>query len=77
MNFIYNDEKYEIIIEKKNIKNMYLKVKEDLNIYITCNTFVSDKKIEKLRALFAMSKTLIICVVLLAICALLSIAFFF
>jgi len=47
MKFIYNDEEHEIIIEKKNIKNMYLKVKEDLNIYVTCNIFVSDKKIEK------------------------------
>ena len=47
MKFIYNDKEHEIIIEKKNIKNMYLKVKEDLNIYVTCNNFVSDKKIEK------------------------------
>ena len=46
MKLIYNNEEYEIIVEKKNIKNMYLKVKEDLNIYVTCNKFVTDKKIE-------------------------------
>jgi len=48
MNFLYNDNKYEIIIEKKKIKNMYLKVKDDLKIYISCNRFVTNKQIEKM-----------------------------
>lgn len=48
MYFEYNNNKYEIIIEKKKIKNMYLKVKEDLKIYISCNRFVSSKQIEKM-----------------------------
>ena len=26
---------YDVIIEKKKIKNTYLRVKEDLNIYVT------------------------------------------
>jgi hypothetical protein len=34
--------RYDIIVEKKNIKNMYLRVKEDLNIYVTTNTFTPD-----------------------------------
>lgn len=48
MYFNYNNEKYEIIIEKKKIKNMYLKVREDLKIYISCNRFVTTKQIEKM-----------------------------
>ena len=26
---------YDVIVERKNIKNTYLRVKEDLNIYVT------------------------------------------
>ena len=48
MYFGYNNNKYEIIIEKKKIKNMYLKVKEDLKIYISCNRFVTIRQIEKM-----------------------------
>lgn len=48
MYFEYNDNKYEIIIEKKKIKNMYLKVKDDLKIYISCNRFVTNRQIEKM-----------------------------
>ena len=39
--------RYDIIVEKKNIKNMYLRVKEDLNIYVTTNTFTPDFVIKK------------------------------
>ena len=39
--------RYDIIVEKKNIKNMYLRVKEDLNIYVTCNIFTPDIVIKK------------------------------
>ena len=38
---------YDVIIEKKHIKNMYLRVKDDLNIYVTCNTFTPDIMIKK------------------------------
>ena len=38
---------YDIIVEKKNIKNMYLRVKDDLNIYVTCNIFTPDIMIKK------------------------------
>ena len=70
---------FEFITDKDNEKfeNDYISG----FVFSVCQYYVSikgkDKKIEKLRALFAMSKTLIICFVLLAICALLSIAFFF
>ena len=48
MYFEHNQKQYEIIIEKKKIKNMYLKVKDDLKIYITCNRLVSKRQIDKL-----------------------------
>ncbi len=43
-----NNKKYEIVITKKNIKNMYIRVKDDLKIYINVNTFTSDKQIKEL-----------------------------
>lgn len=44
----YNDYKYEILIEKKNNKNTYIRVKEDLKIHVTTNKWTSNKQIEKL-----------------------------
>ena len=35
MTFKYDDKEYEIIIEKKNNKNTYIRVKEDLKIYVS------------------------------------------
>lgn len=35
-----------VIIKKKTNKNTYLRVKEDLKLYVTTNIFVSDKKIK-------------------------------
>lgn len=43
-----NGNVYDVDITRKiSNKNTYLRVKEDLKIYITTNTFVSDKEIEK------------------------------
>lgn len=43
-----NDEEYKVIIKRKiSTKNLYLRIKDDLNIYITCNTFYTDKMILK------------------------------
>ena len=40
------DEEYKLIIEKKKkTKNMYLRVKEDLSIYVTCNILYSNHAI--------------------------------
>lgn len=39
MYFEYNGDKYEVIIEKKNNKNTYIRVKDDLKIYITTSKF--------------------------------------
>jgi len=43
-----NDKVYEIEITRKlGNKNTYLRVKEDMKIYVTTNTFVTNKEIEK------------------------------
>ena len=44
----YNGNKYEIVIIKKNNKNTYIRVKEDLKIYVTTNRFTSNRSIERL-----------------------------
>ena len=49
MKFIYNSEEYEIVIEKKmSNKNTYIRVKDDLKIYITTNYFATSSYLEKL-----------------------------
>lgn len=44
---IINDKEYDLVITYKNNKNMYLRVKEDLKIHITCNKYVSNTLISK------------------------------
>lgn len=40
------DEEYPLLIErKKTTKNLYIRVKEDLSIYLTCHTSVKDQEI--------------------------------
>ena len=41
-------QEYEVIITRKNNKNTYTRVKEDLKIYVSTNYFVSDKQIIKM-----------------------------
>lgn len=49
MTFNYNNQEYNILIEKKKTnKNTYIRVKSDMNIYVTTNFFTSDKSIKKL-----------------------------
>lgn len=42
-----NEKEYDVIITYKNNKNMYLRIKEDLNIYISAPKFISKKEIKK------------------------------
>ena len=37
---------YDVIIEKKNNKNLYIRVKEDGKIYVTCNYFTTKNMIK-------------------------------
>ena len=39
---------YNVIIERKNNKNLYIRVKEDLNIYVTTNYFTPKSEIIKI-----------------------------
>lgn len=49
MKVMINDKTYDVeIIKKIGNKNTYLRVKDDLKIYVTTNTFVSNKEIEKI-----------------------------
>lgn len=43
-----NGEIYKVNVIRKNNKNIYFRVKEDLEIYVTAPYLTSDKKIEKL-----------------------------
>ena len=40
-------KKYEVIIEKKNNKNLYVRIKDDLKIHVYCNYFTSKSMIIK------------------------------
>jgi len=48
MKYKINGQEYEVIIEKKNNKNTYIRVKEDMKIYVTTNYFVSKSYIKNL-----------------------------
>jgi predicted metal-dependent hydrolase len=43
-----DNTKYEVIIEKKKIKHTYLRVKDDLKIYVTTSKWTSNMEIEKI-----------------------------
>ena len=48
MKLLINGTEYEVVVEKKlGNRNTYIRVKNDLKIYITTNTFTSNKEIEK------------------------------
>lgn len=48
MNISIHGEQYEVVIERKKIKNTYIRVKDDLKIYISTNRLSSNKYIEDL-----------------------------
>lgn len=48
MFFELDGKKYEVVIIRKDNKNTYIRVKEDLKIYVTTNKYTSNKLIEKL-----------------------------
>ena len=48
MQYKINDFFCNVYIEKKNNKNTYIRIKEDLNIYVTTNYFTTEKQIIKL-----------------------------
>lgn len=48
MNYKIDDTVCEVIIDKKNNKNTYIRLKDDLNIYITTGPFTTKKQIIEL-----------------------------
>lgn len=48
MKAIIDNEYYDVVIEKKKIKNTYIRVKSDLKIHASTNYFVSEKSILEL-----------------------------
>ena len=48
MKYELDNTVYDVQIIRKNNKNIYIRVKEDLNIYITCNYLTSERTIKKL-----------------------------
>lgn len=45
MKYSFNDKEYDVVISYKNVKNMYMRIKSDLVIYITAPSFVNERKI--------------------------------
>ena len=48
MKVLINGNEYEVVIEKKNIKNTYIRVKDDLKIHVSTNVLTSENYIENL-----------------------------
>ncbi len=49
MHVTIGDETYEVVITRKmGNRNTYIRVKNDMKIHVTTNTFVSNREIEKL-----------------------------
>ena len=49
MRVSYNNKDYEVLIERKaSNRNTYIRVKKDLNIYVTTSLFTSTRSIERL-----------------------------
>jgi predicted metal-dependent hydrolase len=49
MKIMINNEEYNVVIDKKiSTKNIYIRVKENLDIYVTCNILTSNKFIVNL-----------------------------
>ena len=48
MKFKMDENYYDVIVEKKNNKNTYIRVNDDLTIHVTTSYFTSNRFIEKL-----------------------------
>lgn len=48
MKYIIDGKEYEVVIERKNNKNLYIRVKEDKKIYVSANYFVTKGQIIKI-----------------------------
>ena len=47
MNININGQEYEVIVERKNNRHTYLRIKDDLKIYITTNRLMTKKELNR------------------------------
>ena len=43
-----NNQEVEVVVVRKNNKNIYFRIKDDLKLYVTCNKLCTDKYIKNL-----------------------------
>ncbi len=48
MKYQINQEEYEVVIEKKNNKNSYIRIKDDLKIYVCTSRWSTKKDVERM-----------------------------
>lgn len=48
MKYIIDKEEYEVVITRKNNKNTYIRIKEDMKIYVSTNYFVTNGQVKKI-----------------------------
>ena len=48
MKYVVDNKEYDVVIERKNNKNLYIRVKEDKKIYVTANYLVTKNQIIKI-----------------------------
>lgn len=48
MTYRIDDTDYEVVIQRKNNKNLYIRMKEDMKIYVSCNYLMTNHAIEKI-----------------------------
>ena len=47
MKLVIDDIEIDVIITRKRIKNIYFRIKEDLKLYVSCNSLCTNSYIEK------------------------------
>jgi len=48
MKYIIDEKEYDVVIDKKANKNSYIRIKEDMTIYVTTSYFSTEKSIKKM-----------------------------
>lgn len=48
MKYIVEGIEYEVVIEKKNNKNTYVRIKDDLKIYVTTSRFTTQNEVKRI-----------------------------
>ena len=48
MQYIVEGQEFEVVIEKKNNKNTYVRIKDDLKIYVTTSKYTTKSEIKRI-----------------------------